>query len=149
MIRNPYLTLLASLSLSIKTRTSSTLTGPFNSTLRFREGKYINIPNHGSLFIFHEFNANLLNSTSRTSATKHFEDAGVSGETLFDVHYQLKKRGRGWGEPLVGIGCLFFFSFDCWACFGIFWGWGCGRMILLVKKYKMFILGMIRSGGEI
>jgi hypothetical protein len=68
-----------------------------------------------------------LNSTFGTSATNQFDDAGISGETLFDVHYPVKKVG-GRGEPLVGMGCLFFFSFDCWACFGIF-GMAMTRMI--------------------
>jgi hypothetical protein len=112
------LTLLASLSLSIKTRISSTLTGPYHylaTTI------YLDIPNHGPSLILDEFNANLSDAAAGTGTTEDFDDAGVLGGILFDVFdCTVKSRDgrttccRDWG-----------FRFLCFGLGGYFWhGYG-------------------------
>jgi len=85
-----YLILLASLSLSIKTRTSLTLTGPYHishlsQTFSGERGIHNDIPNHGPLPVVHEFNTDLLNVTSGPSASEDFHHTRVPGGMLFDV----------------------------------------------------------------
>jgi len=71
---------------------------------------YRNIPNHGPLFVIHEFHTDLLNVAARTSATEDFSHTGVPGGMLFDVHCtKTRYKGRGRGYRRWGLVVCFSF----------------------------------------